>query len=422
MKTLLFLTNSFPYDSGEEFIESELPVLESSFDQVIIIANEITRTSKITRNTGENTVVVKLKNINTSVFKVLVFLYYGILAMKYRWIRLGIIESPNFLLGIRSLLQAGREYRKYKHILTEMESYYNDAAAADNELYLYTYWFVKLPLIASFIYEDTKYGKLVKQFVSRAHGYDLYLERSSIGYFPFRQQILEKISAVYVCSEMGMKYLQHQYPNHKHKIKVSKLGTIDQGLFPVPPPLTKQSLKLISCSSLIPLKRVHLIMEALLAAEERQLFDFEWTHIGGTGEKLQEYRDKARKKIKRNKVVFTGHLPNKDIFKFYKSHEFHFFISTSSSEGLPVSMMEVISGGIPCIATDVGGVKEIVFDEINGFLLQHNLTSDNLLQTLQRVIGLDHKDYLELRANARKVWEQGFNAINNYTNYAKNIL
>ena len=36
------------------------------------------------------------------------------------------------------------------------------------------------------------------------------------------------------------------------------------------------------------------------------------------------------------------------------------FINTSSSEGVPVSIMEALSVGIPIIATDVGGTKEIV--------------------------------------------------------------
>ena len=45
---------------------------------------------------------------------------------------------------------------------------------------------------------------------------------------------------------------------------------------------------------------------------------------------------------------------------WYRRNRVDLFISLSSSEGLPVSMMEAISFGIPILATDVGGVSEIV--------------------------------------------------------------
>jgi len=47
------------------------------------------------------------------------------------------------------------------------------------------------------------------------------------------------------------------------------------------------------------------------------------------------------------------------------------FINTSSSEGIPVSMMEAQSFGIPILAMDVGGVREIVGPQ-TGRLLQQD--------------------------------------------------
>lgn len=46
------------------------------------------------------------------------------------------------------------------------------------------------------------------------------------------------------------------------------------------------------------------------------------------------------------------------------------FILSSNFEGLPLSIIEAMGNGLPIIATDVGGVSELVENEINGFLIQ----------------------------------------------------
>ncbi|MFR4320263.1 MAG: glycosyltransferase [Blautia massiliensis (ex Durand et al. 2017)] len=48
-------------------------------------------------------------------------------------------------------------------------------------------------------------------------------------------------------------------------------------------------------------------------------------------------------------------------------------MNVSSSEGIPVSIMEATSFGIPGIATDAGGTKEIIRDKENGVLLSYRM-------------------------------------------------
>ncbi|MDD1644967.1 MAG: glycosyltransferase family 4 protein, partial [Methanomicrobiales archaeon] len=45
------------------------------------------------------------------------------------------------------------------------------------------------------------------------------------------------------------------------------------------------------------------------------------------------------------------------------------FVSTATSDGTPVSLLEAMSSGLPCIATAVGGVPEWVQDGENGLLI-----------------------------------------------------
>jgi len=50
-------------------------------------------------------------------------------------------------------------------------------------------------------------------------------------------------------------------------------------------------------------------------------------------------------------------------------------ISTSFNEGLPLSLIEASMLGRPCVATNVGSVKEIVLDGKTGFLVEPNADS-----------------------------------------------
>ena len=45
------------------------------------------------------------------------------------------------------------------------------------------------------------------------------------------------------------------------------------------------------------------------------------------------------------------------------------FVSTATSDGTPVSLLEAMSSGLPCIATAVGGVPEWIRDGGNGLLI-----------------------------------------------------
>jgi Glycosyltransferase len=68
-----------------------------------------------------------------------------------------------------------------------------------------------------------------------------------------------------------------------------------------------------------------------------------------------------------NIIEFTGAATQKEIVGFYEKS--HIFILPSISEGLPVVLMEAQAMGLPVIASNVGGVSEIVADGKSGFLV-----------------------------------------------------
>lgn len=73
-------------------------------------------------------------------------------------------------------------------------------------------------------------------------------------------------------------------------------------------------------------------------------------------------------------VEFTGNIPHEDIPTILK--ETSIFLLPSFLEGLPTVCLEAMASGIPSVAYDVGGVKEIVKDYETGFVVEKgNITS-----------------------------------------------
>lgn len=74
------------------------------------------------------------------------------------------------------------------------------------------------------------------------------------------------------------------------------------------------------------------------------------------------------------------------------------FVLTSKFEGLPITIIEAMFAGLPVIASDVGGVGELVHNNKNGFLLKTQ-SPDELAE---RIIYL-----IENRSKAVKMGKQG---------------
>ena len=85
----------------------------------------------------------------------------------------------------------------------------------------------------------------------------------------------------------------------------------------------------------------------------------------GDGDLYDEYFEKSTNMNLNDSLNFIGETEN--VGKYLKNSDF--FMLISNYEGLPVSIIEALSVGLPIIASDVGGVNELVKDQINGFLI-----------------------------------------------------
>ena len=199
-------------------------------------------------------------------------------------------------------------------------------------------------------------------------------------------------------------------------IRLARLGVFRR--FPVG---QKQSTDdrpalLVSCSNLIPLKRVSLIINALA----RLRFPFRWVHFG-TGPLQDKLENEAKCELPPGTYTFKGYTENAHIHRFYAEHSPDLFLSASETEGLPVAMMEAMAYSIPVAATGVGGVPEIVQHEENGFLLPENTTGERLAEAIGAYCALNRQRKMLFREKAWATFAAHFNAEKNFERFAEDI-
>lgn len=83
------------------------------------------------------------------------------------------------------------------------------------------------------------------------------------------------------------------------------------------------------------------------------------------------------------------------------------FVLPSYREGLSRSILEAMAMCLPVIATNVPGCRQLVQDDINGFLCEPKSIS-SLVKTMKRVAKLDTNKRIQLGKNARKIAIQKF--------------
>jgi glycosyltransferase involved in cell wall biosynthesis len=87
--------------------------------------------------------------------------------------------------------------------------------------------------------------------------------------------------------------------------------------------------------------------------------------IVGDGSLLQELKEFSEKIGISNSVKFFGKFT--DVIPFYR--RMNIFILPSIYEGFGIVLLEAMASGIPVVATQVGGISEVVTDGVSGILI-----------------------------------------------------
>jgi glycosyltransferase involved in cell wall biosynthesis len=96
--------------------------------------------------------------------------------------------------------------------------------------------------------------------------------------------------------------------------------------------------------------------------------------IGGRGPLRNKLERQVRQKNLEDRIRIVDHIPFEFIHHYYRAADVFVLPSIidkeGNTEGLGVVLLEALACGIPCIASRVGGITDIVQDGKNGFLVE----------------------------------------------------
>jgi glycosyltransferase involved in cell wall biosynthesis len=252
--------------------------------------------------------------------------------------------------------------------------------------------------------------------VTRFHGHDLYRERKGSGWQPFRKLIGDFADRLIFACQAGKDYFEQNWGFAK-KTRLHYLGCSESQVCPHGESAT---LRVVSCSNLIELKRVDLLIRAmsLLPGD----VSVRWDHFGD-GEEADKLKQLAGQMLGENVTWnFHGHVANHLLRQRFYQLDPDVFVTTSSTEGgVPVSIQEALSVGIPAIGTAVGGVPEAVVPGKTGFLLDQNPSAQEVTEVLLRFVALSPQEKAALQKGALELWGTSFCADRNAQNVMREL-
>lgn len=409
-KRLMLVTSFYPSGPGETFVKAELEHIAKYFEEIEIVPSF--HDHKISRSAVNHPVNLGYSASRWGLFRachVLSSLTAALVRYPWRADAGRILHSGHKFANIKELARALYRAQLFEWFLDRQ------IIKEGREISLvYFYWMIPEIVGAARFCRRTGFPLKI---VCRAHRGDLYEDTKPGGYAGLRSGIVEGIDEIYCISEHGKAYLAKQYPLYAKKLHIARLGVNDPGYVNAQP--DDDALSIVSCSFVIASKRVHLIADAIdyLLVKDPSL-KIKWTHIGD-GEVYEQLRAYILSKLAdRAQVICTGYMEQPQVMQLYRETGFDVFVNVSDSEGVPVSLMEASSVGIPVVATDVGGSCEIV-NASNGVLLPANPEVAAIAAAL--LLFKDKAAAAVYRRGARAYWAQKFNAPLNYNHFGQEL-
>lgn len=406
--TLVMITSDFPNLTGEVFVHDEISITSKKFKNIIVFTPSIKGEINYPP-LPDNIKVIEFDNevvlLDKLHYSYLIFLpifiqefFLVLLKLRFKYFFLGTKIILMDLVRAKKLKNSILNYSKLNKLKTE------------NTIY-YSYWHDYKALALSILKKGNKNFKCI----SRAHGWDVFAERQKITYLPFKRFIIRSLNCSLSVSEAGKKELFDKYaPFDRSKLIVSKLGVINNNL---PKNNSSNSIIICSCSNMIKVKRIHLIIDVLSKMNMKNIL---WVHFGD-GPLKNELMNLAKTKLDKIKYCFKGMIATKEILDYYSNNNVDLFINLSESEGIPVSIMEALSAGIPVLATNVGGTSEAVNNNL-GFLIEKDLDTQEISEIVQNYLNSSKENKDKYRNAAFDFWSTNFNGTKNYEEFSELLL
>jgi colanic acid/amylovoran biosynthesis glycosyltransferase len=225
------------------------------------------------------------------------------------------------------------------------------------------------------------------------HGSDEFIDPQGF-HLAQKVQAFDQVCAI---SEYGRSQLMRFSDSRDWaKLHVARLGVDVVVYAPRPFRYNPATFEILTVGRLAAVKGLHVLLGAFdrLIAENRNAR----LRIAGDGGERASLENEALRRGLGDKVVFEGWRSPDQLRALYSQADV--FAMASFAEGIPVVLMEAMAMEIPCVATWVAGIPELIRHEVDGLLVPP-AGEEELASALMRLIdGSDLR--LRLGKSARR--------------------
>ena len=214
--------------------------------------------------------------------------------------------------------------------------------------------------------------------------------------------VIEKIAGLFSDGIITVSDYDHLLARKNKIVPAQKLYKIHNGVHDSQPPdIVKKDrdvpIIIMVARFAVPKKQIVLLKTL------QKLQSLKWNvRFVGEGPLLKKSMDYVKEHGLSERVEFLGN--RNDVSRLLLDSDL--FILLSDWEGLPLSILEAMRSGLPIIASDVGGVNEVVLDSVNGYLIPKN-AEDELIQKVKHLLANPKLRY-EMGKKGRRIFETNF--------------
>jgi glycosyltransferase involved in cell wall biosynthesis len=151
-------------------------------------------------------------------------------------------------------------------------------------------------------------------------------------------------------------------------------------------------------------KGLFVLIEALTMVPEVQLL------VGGDGEWRGEYEAQARARLG-NRAHFVGDVPDETLPAYYRTADVVALPSTDRTEAFGLVLVEAMACGTPVVASRLPGVRTLVDEGRNGYLVEPGNPidlADKLLRCVRETtkLGAQARDFVAERFGTATIGER----------------
>ena len=163
----------------------------------------------------------------------------------------------------------------------------------------------------------------------------------------------------------------------------NKIEIINNGVF-IPEEntniFTNDQINITIVSRLVSHKNIEKIITAISDLNNPLIY----LNIIGDGPELNQLQKISLESNNKDNIIFHGKLNRDDINHIFLKSDI--YIQASNYEGLPHSLLEAMSYGIPILCTPVGECKELLGNEDRGYKLDLPVSKDNIKSKINEII------------------------------------